>query len=172
MLALVGKGVLEGKANEIIDACKTYNINPLYFIAHTFSESGNGSSKLAKGITITEYYDKSADKMVSIPATKVYNLFGIGAIDSSPIVGGTSYAYRNGWTSIDATIKGSAKFLAEKYLHSSQNTLYEMRFNPKGYEHQYASDPEWATTIAEIMYENAYIINQSTDGILEIATYK
>lgn len=173
--ALKGKGVLEGKAKEIIEACKLYDINPLYLMAHTLHETGNGTSRLAKGIEITEYKDASG-KMVQITPTTVYNLFGIGAVDSDPIVGGTSYAYRNGWTTLDAAIKGAAKFVSSNYInHSSrnQNTVYEMRFAPTSslIWHQYATDEGWSDKIAKFMYNNAYIYETMDSATFEIPQF-
>lgn len=165
-----GKGVLSGKADEIIEACKLYDINPLYFVSHTILETGHGTSRLASGIKITEYKSASGE-MIQIPETTVYNLFGIGAYDSDPIVGGTSYAYRNGWTSLDSAIKGAAKFISKNYVHKTQNTVYEMRYNSAGYTHQYATDKGWASKIGKLMYQYAYMTEPLDNATLEIPNF-
>lgn len=136
-----GKNIFKDKADVFISAAKKYNIDPVYLVAHTLLETGGGTSKLARGL---EYKDKGT----------VYNFFGIGAVDSSPIEGGKKAAYENGWTTIDKTIEGSARWLAENYIHlkkNKQNTLYKMRFNYMTRTHQYASDIKWASKISKYM---------------------
>ena len=127
-------GVLKGKGKVFIDAAKKYNINPIYLAAHSILETGNGTSELARGIDVN--------------GTKVYNLFGIGAVDSNPNGGGSQYAYSKGWTSIDKAIYGGAEFISSSYINSSykQDTIYKMKWNPGNPgEHQYATDVKWAT---------------------------
>ena len=78
----------------------------------------------------------------------MYNLFGIGAVDESPIDAGAEYAYKQGWTSVEKAIEGGAKWISENYVNSSdgrQNTLYKMLWNPENPgTHQYATDIGWA----------------------------
>lgn len=85
----------------------------------------------------------------------MYNLFGIGAVDKSPIDAGAEYAYKQGWTSVEKAIEGGAKWISENYINNSkygQNTLYKMRWNPeKPAEHQYATDIAWASKQAKSM---------------------
>jgi beta-N-acetylglucosaminidase len=127
-------GVLSGKGQVFIDAAKQYNVNPIYLASHAILETGNGTSPLAKGIDVN--------------GAKVYNLFGIGAIDGNPDGAGSQYAYSKGWTSIDLAIYGGAEFTSSSYINSSykQDTIYKMRWNPgiPGV-HQYATDVKWAT---------------------------
>ncbi len=127
-------GVLSGKGQVFIDAAKKYNVNPIYLASHAILETGNGTSPLAKGIDVN--------------GVKVYNLFGIGAIDSNPDGAGSQYAYSKGWTSIDLAIYGGAEFTSSSYINSSykQDTIYKMRWNPdRPGVHQYATDVKWAT---------------------------
>ncbi|MDU6793544.1 MAG: hypothetical protein E6429_05225, partial [Staphylococcus sp.] len=43
-----------------------------------------------------------------------------------------------------------AKFIAQDYIKSGQNTLYKMRWNPdQPGTHQYATDINWANVNAE-----------------------
>ncbi|UNB45550.1 glucosaminidase domain-containing protein [Staphylococcus coagulans] len=131
---LSGKGTLHNTGQAFADACKKYNLNEIYLIAHALLESGNGKSNFASG------------------ASGVYNYFGIGAFDNNPN-NAIPFARRHGWTSPAKAIIGGAKFVREGYINQGQNTLYRMRWNPKnpGY-HQYATAIEWcqfqATTIA------------------------
>lgn len=138
---LYGKGVLEGKGQQFIDAAKRYNLSELYLVTHAALESGSGFSRLAQGIDVN--------------GTVVYNLFGIGAYDADAVGYGSQFAYRQGWTSVDAAIDGGARWISENYINNTgyhQNTLYKMRWNPdRPGEHQYATDIEWASAQARIL---------------------
>ncbi len=89
---LSNKGVLTGQGQAFVNAAKAFNIDPIYLVAQCLHETGNGTSKLAKGVTITEIADESKPiyngngqlvgyHMIKLskPVT-VYNLFGIGAL--------------------------------------------------------------------------------------------
>ena len=80
---------------------------------------------------------------------KVYNMFGIGAVDSSPTKKGAERAYRERWFTPAKAILGGAKFASVSYVnHPSyhQDTLYKMRWNPGSpATHQYATDIGWAS---------------------------
>ncbi|MDK0708650.1 SH3 domain-containing protein [Clostridium perfringens] len=181
---LSNKGVLTGQGQAFVNAAKAFNIDPLYLVAQCLHETGNGTSKLAKGVTITEIADENRPiyngngQLVGyhmIPLSKpvtVYNLFGIGAKDNSSVfpnralILGTTYAYNRGWTSIENAIKGAAEFVSLNYVHSSrynQNTLYKMRYNQNvsNIWHQYATTPWYASSIADIMssYQDLYLEN-------------
>ena len=115
----------QGKA--FINAAQKYDIDLVYLVSHAMWETGYGKSVLAQGQTITSYKGKPLDKPVT-----VYNFFGIGAIDKSANVSGAEASYSNGWTSIEKTIEGSAKWISANYINSSkynQNTIYKMKFN-------------------------------------------
>ena len=184
---LSNKGVLTGQGQAFINAAKAFNIDPIYLVSQCLHETGNGTSKLAKGVTITEIADESRPiyngtgqlvgyHMIKLskPVT-VYNLFGIGAKDNSSVfpnralILGTTYAYNRGWTSIENAIKGAAEFVSLNYVHSSrysQNTLYKMRYNQNvsNIWHQYATTPWHASSIADIMrsYQDLYLENNFT----------
>lgn len=134
--SLSGAGVLSGKGQAFLDACKLYNVNPAYLVAHAILETGHGTSKLSKGI---EYNNKT-----------VYNFFGIGAKDGNDSdTLGAKTAYENGWFSPEEAIKGGAKWISNGYINTlaKQNTLYKMRWNmdQNGTPyHQYATDVPWA----------------------------
>ena len=80
---------------------------------------------------------------------KVYNMFGIGAYDSSPTKKGAERAYQERWFTPAKAILGGAKFASTQYVnHPSyyQDTLYKMRWNPGSpATHQYATDIGWAS---------------------------
>jgi beta-N-acetylglucosaminidase len=140
-LYLGGKGVLDGQGSAFKAAADANNLSEVYLVIHACLESGNGTSELASGI---EYNGKT-----------VYNLFGIGALDSAPVEGGAQYAYEHGWTSVEKAIRGGAEWISENYINNpsyKQNTLYKMRWNPnKPAQHQYATDIAWASKQARDM---------------------
>ncbi|MCS4487183.1 glucosaminidase domain-containing protein [Staphylococcus americanisciuri] len=133
---LSGKGTLHNQGQAFADACKKYDLNEIYLIAHAFLESGYGKSNFASG------------------RYGIYNFFGIGAFDSNPN-NAITFARSQGWTTASKGIIGGAKFVREGYINKGQNTLYRMRWNPKNpATHQYATAIEWcqhqATTIANL----------------------
>lgn len=130
---LKGKGVLENKGAVFLQAAADSNINPMYLVSHALLETGNGTSNLATGIMVN--------------GETVYNMFGIGAYDENADYYGSQYAYNQGWFSVDAAIKGGAKFVSSSYINNpqyNQDTLYKMRWNPNNPSHQYATDVKWA----------------------------
>lgn len=136
---LTSKGVLEGKGSVFIEAAKKYDVSEIYLAVHACLESGNGSSELANGVEVN--------------GETVYNMFGIGAVDTDPVNGGAEYAYSKGWTTVDAAIKGGAEWISKNYIKNGQNTLYKMRWNPdRPGTHQYATDVMWASKQAKTLY--------------------
>lgn len=133
---LKGKGTLSGQGKAFARACKKYNVNEIYLIAHAFLESGNGTSNYASG------------------RYGIYNYFGISAYDNNPNAS-IAYAKRQGWTTPARGIEGGAKFVRKQFFNNDKNTLYRMRWNPRnpGYM-QYATAIEWcnfqATTISNL----------------------
>lgn len=141
-IILNDKGILHGMEAVFYQASRTNNINEIFLASLALHESGNGTSTLANGVLFTP-----EDK--SLPPRKVYNMFGIGAVDSNPIYKGAEYAYNHGWFSPEEAIIGGAYFASRYYVHNSnyyQDTLYKMRWNPaKPGSHQYATDIGWAS---------------------------
>ena len=138
---LSGKGVLDGMGDVFSESAQAEDISEVYLVVHSCLETANGMSELANGI---EYNGET-----------VYNVFGIGAVDSDPIGGGALYAYQNGWTSVEEAIRGGAKWISKYYIHNPdypQNTLYTMRWNPTAPGvHQYASDVAWSSKQAQTL---------------------
>lgn len=138
---LKGKGILEGKGQNFLDAAKSNNVNIAYLLSHCLLETGNGTSILANGGQVD-----SNGKYILGKA--VYNFFGIGAYDKDANYYGTKAAYDNGWFTPEDAINGGAKWIASSYINNAdgkQDTLYKMRWNPsKPGEHQYATDVGWA----------------------------
>lgn len=163
-------GVFYNKGQAFIDAAKKYDIDLVYLVAHSMWETNYGKSTLAKGQTITSYKGKPLNEPV-----KVYNFFGIGAIDGSANLSGAEAAYANGWTSVEATIDGSAKWIASNYIKSSkykQNTIYKMKFNYEYTWHQYATDVNWANGISGIMNKIIHMYDNGNNLVFEVPNYK
>ncbi len=131
---LADKGALSGMAHVFIEAAREFGVSEVYLAAHACLESGNGTSELARGVETN--------------GSTVYNVFGINAYDDDPVSSGASRAYEEGWTSVEAAIRGGAKWISEHYINNPdvrQNTLYKMRWDPEmPGEHQYATDISWA----------------------------
>ena len=166
---LTGKGILAGKAGAFIEAGEKYGVNEIYLISHALLETGNGTSSLAKGITVSTVDGKK------VTPKKVYNMYGIGAYDAAPIKGGSEYAYKQGWDTPEKAIIGGAEFIGENYINNpayKQNTLYEMRWNPKNPGvHQYATDIGWASKQVNKI-SSLYEMLSSYRMDLEIPKYK
>ncbi|WP_202976470.1 N-acetylglucosaminidase, partial [Anaerophilus nitritogenes] len=130
---LSNKGILDGTEKYFIDAAKENNISEVYLAGHACLETGNGTSELAKGVVVK--------------GVKVYNFFGINAIDGQAVKKGSEFAYEQGWSTPEKAIYGGAKFISKRYINSDykQDTLYKMRWNPSDPgKHQYATDIAWA----------------------------
>jgi len=146
---LTNRGVLTAKGQAFLNAGKTHNVNPIYLVAHSLLETGNGSSTLAKGVLVT-----SVDGQPVAPKV-VYNMYGVGAVDADANKFGSEYAYKQGWFTVDAAIVGGAQFISSGYINSTrkQDTLYKMKWDFDTVWHEYATDIGWA-------YKQTYIIKQ------------
>ncbi|KEI15917.1 N-acetylglucosaminidase [Clostridium haemolyticum] len=135
------KGILQNKGETFLKAAKIYNINPIYLVSHALLETGNGKSTLATGVLVKSVKGKS------VTPKKVYNMFGVRAVDINPVKCGSEYAYTEKWFTPEEAILGGAKFIGNGYINSDkykQNTLYKMRWNINVSYHQYATDIGWA----------------------------
>lgn len=160
---LEGKGILEGMGQAFIDAGRIHGVNEIYLLSHALLETGHGTSTLATGVKVN--------------GVTVYNMFGIGAVDSNPLGGGSQRAYQEGWTTPEKSIIGGAQFIGNNYVKAGQNTLYKMRWNPaamaiNGYAtHQYATDIGWASKQVNTMH-NLYNEIGLKNIFLDIPVYK
>ncbi len=152
------KSSLYNKSDIFLKAARQYDLDPVYLVSQTFLESAYGTSDLASGNVIKKiaYRNFSRKRNGKFRTkklktrTKVYNLYGIKAYDADPFVGGTSYAYYQGWTSVERAIYGAARYLDTNYIRGDfrQNTIFKMRFTfRKSIWHQYATSPEYAENI-------------------------
>ncbi|WP_139892146.1 N-acetylglucosaminidase [Bacillus sp. D386] len=180
---LAGKGILAEKAKAFIDGGKANGVNEIYLIAHALLETGNGTSQLATGVEVGR--DSKGNLVVANDSNrknltaikKTYNMYGINAIDSNPLVGGATYAYEMEWFTPEAAIKGGAAFIGNGYVNRGQDTLYKMRWNPLyaatygTASHQYATDIAWAYKQTSRMYQ-LYQLLDEYHIVLDIPRYK
>ncbi|WP_195939664.1 SH3 domain-containing protein [Romboutsia sp. 1001713B170131_170501_G6] len=164
-----GTNVFYNQGQTFINAAKRYDIDLAYLVSHAMWETAYGRSTLAQGQTITSYKGKPLPSPV-----KVYNFFGIGAIDHSANVSGAEAAYSNGWTSVEATIDGSAKWIAHNYIKNTkykQNNIYKMKFNYDYSWHQYATDVNWANGISGVMVRIVQMYDKGSNLVFDIPKY-
>ncbi len=116
---------LQGHEQGIVNTANNYQINAYYIVARLIQEQGKSGSTLVSG------------------ASGYYNAFNIGAsgANSSQIIqNGLAYAKRQGWNTLEKSIDGGIKFVANEYIKKGQNTLYLQKFNVTTngtYWHQY-----------------------------------
>ncbi|WGX77233.1 SH3 domain-containing protein [Paraclostridium bifermentans] len=165
-----GTNVFYNQGQAFINAAKNNNIDLAYLVGHCMLETGYGKSTLAQGQILTSYQGKPLSQPV-----KVYNFFGIGAFDGTANLSGAEAAYKNGWTTVEKTIDGSAKWLSSNYIHSSkygQNTLYKMRWSYENLWHQYATDVNWANAISGVMNKLAGMYDTTSNLVYEVPVHK
>ena len=113
---------LNGHGQDFIDAQNQYGVNAQYLMAHAIHETGWGTSKIM--------HDK-------------HNLFGYHAYDSDPY-GSASY-----FPSIKDSIVFEAYIVRKNYL--TPGGAYYNGPNLDGMNVRYATDPDWAEKISNIM---------------------
>ncbi len=179
------EGTLRGHGQDVIDAANQYGIDAVYLLAHAIIESGWGTSSLSSG----EYWEEHTFDGVTYPAGNYYNFFGWGAFDSSPYKSGMNYAQKNGWSSVREALVGGAQVISKGYINSGrtltgtalngdQKTLFEMRYDPQytaatgqKSDHEYATDPNWAASIASVMASFYEVNDIEPDYQYVIPTY-
>ena len=136
--------LLWNKGAVFITASKRTGLDPRYILAHACLESQWGTSPICR---------------------KKYNFFGLSAFDTSP------YASADRFNSVDDGIIAGAEDIKRRYyIKHKQTTLYLMRHDPNG-SHNYATDPDWHTSIASIMRGGPINTNPSySKGSLSMAS--
>ncbi|WP_373601614.1 SH3 domain-containing protein, partial [Paraclostridium bifermentans] len=165
-----GTNVFYNQGQAFIDAAQKYNIDLVYLVSHSMLETGYGRSTLAQGQILTHYQGQPLPQPV-----KVYNFFGIGAFDGTANLSGAEAAYKNGWTTVEKTIEGSAKWISSNYIHNSkysQNTLYKMRWSYDHLWHQYATDVNWANAISGIMSKLIGMYDTNSNLVYEVPVHR
>ncbi len=107
----------------IMEAAQTYQISPFHLVSRITQEQGTAGIGTMNGYV---YTTESGERVV------VYNLFNISVSGNDSEAGylaGAKVAYENGWFTREASIKGGAKFLREKYIDKGQSTLYFQKYN-------------------------------------------
>lgn len=134
--AVAPNSAFKGQGNVFIDAQKQSGLDARYILAHAALESAWGNSNYGR---------------------KYHNYFGIGAFDNNP-----DNAKNYGNAGLANGIIEGAKWIARNYYKSSykQTTLYKMRHNNG--VHQYATDPNWHTKIANIMKKSERYTNPAS----------
>ena len=178
------KSSLYGHGADLLDAAKKYKIDPVFLATQTFHESAFGTSHLASGSTIDKvalkgYPRTAGGKFLTKKLEKkavVYNLYGIKAYDADPYVGGTSFAYYNGWNTPKKAIYGAAEYIHDNYIHNAlykQNTAFELRFvNAISIWHQYATGPTYAEDIGRRMISMAGVYSASAKFTYDYPVFK
>ncbi|WP_057549070.1 SH3 domain-containing protein [Paraclostridium sordellii] len=165
-----GTNVFYNQGQAFLDAARKYNIDVVYLVGHSMVETGYGKSTLAQGQVLTSYKGSPLPQPV-----KVYNFFGIGAFDGTANLSGAEAAYKNGWTTVEKTIEGSAKWLSQNYIHNGgydQNTLYKMRWSYEHLWHQYATDVNWANVISSVMSRLVGMYDTNSNLVYEVPVHR
>lgn len=168
---LSGKGTLSGQEKIFIEAAKKYDINECYLAAHAVVETGNGSPRGMGGGRTFNYKNQGE--------RKVYNMYGIGAVDNNATLGGLGTAYYKGWFTPELAIDGGAQYISANFVNSTkhkfQNTLYKMKWNPEApASHEYASSVNWANEISKNIRKicGHDLSAISSDIVFDIPRYK
>ena len=157
---------LEGDniSKALIEAGKNSNLDPYFIASRLIQEQGRDGTTLSKGY---EYN-----------GAIVYNPFNINAIGNSRdeiLESAASYAYEQGWDSLEKAIIGGIEFMKEGYINEGQNTLYLQKFDvvKQGglYEHQYMQNLLAPTSEASNMrdiYESSNTVDSKLNFIIPL----
>ncbi|MCI8373713.1 MAG: SH3 domain-containing protein [Lachnospiraceae bacterium] len=134
-------------------AGQEHKISPYHLAARAKQETGVNGSNSTKQIKDPEYAEFNG----------YYNFFNIGASPGNghnSMYNGLQRAKDEGWDTPEKSIKGGAKFVAERYVGRGQNTLYLQKFDVVDggdgyYSHQYMTNLQAAASEAKLM-EQAY----------------
>ena len=157
---------LEGDniSDALIEAGRNSNLDPYFIASRLIQEQGRSGTTLSKGY---EYN-----------GAIVYNPFNINAIGNSRdeiLESAASYAYEEGWDSLEKAIICGIEFMKEGYINKGQNTLYLQKFDvvkQEGlYEHQYMQNLLAPTSEGKNMksiYEVSETVNSKLNFIIPL----
>ena len=157
---------LEGDniSDALIEAGRNSNLDPYFIASRLIQEQGRSGTTLSKGY---EYN-----------GAIVYNPFNINAIGNSRdeiLESAASYAYEEGWDSLEKAIICGIEFMKEGYINKGQNTLYLQKFDvvkQEGlYEHQYMQNLLAPTSEGKNMktiYETSDTVNSKLNFIIPL----
>ena len=154
----------------IMEAAQTEQISPFHLVSRIKQEQGSDGRGAMNGYQ----YQTDSGEIVT-----VYNLFNIkvsGNDTEAGLLAGAKYAYEQGWTTPEASIKGGAKFLKEGYLNEGQSTLYFQKFDVVDngttyFDNQYMQNIRAANDEGNSMYKtynSVGIVNSSFEFIIPL----
>lgn len=150
------KSTFRGMGQAFINAAKQSGLNEAYLLAHAKLESAWGCSYFAHGWSPEEdgQYEVRGQVFKYYKGTTYYNFFGIGAYDNNPSTGAHIMSIKEGWTTPEKAIIGSAKWLSDNYVRRryKQNTPYLQRFDCAGCEAYNDAWHEYCTGLTEFQY--------------------
>lgn len=103
-------------------------MNCIYLLIR-FMKQERETLLLQQVLVVTEVNGKPVE-----PKT-VYNMYGIGAVDNSPLKSGSERAYTEEWFTSEIAIVEGANWISKNYINNvsyNQDTLYKMRYNSGG----------------------------------------
>ena len=149
---------LDGYAQDVMNACKSTNINPYYVLARLFQEQG--------------YKGSDTINMDGGDGKKYYNPFNISASVGDEVNTALAKAKQEGWDTMQKGLEGGIKVLKEGYIDAKQNTLYLNKFdvNPASpgefYTHQYMQNLSAAYKEA-LIFRGAYEDTGTLDNTIK-----
>ena len=153
----------------IMEAAESVGISPFHIVARIREEQGSSGIGAMNGYP---YRTESGQYVV------VYNLFNInvsGNDTEAGLLAGAKYAYEQGWTTPEASIKGGAEFIKQDYIDVGQTTLYFQKYDviQTGglYNNQYMQNIRAANDEGNTMYqayEDAGILNSTFEFTIPV----
>jgi beta-N-acetylglucosaminidase len=146
-------------ASYILEAATSTGMSPYFIAARAALESGYGTSKLATG---------------AVPGyAGYYNLFGIGAKDSNPLIGGAETAKNYNWNSKRKALIEGAAWIKQDYVGIQQYTPYFIKycFIPGLEWHQYMTDINAPKKDAQNQYKahlNGGTLNSTIEFVIPV----
>lgn len=152
-------------AQALIEAGKNANVDAYFITSRLIQEQGRSGTVLSRGY---EYN-----------GVVVYNPFNIRATGNSReeiLQNAASYAYEQGWDSLEEALIGGVGFVKTDYINVGQNTLYLQKFdivNQDGelYTHQYMQNllaPQSEANNMKSIYEESNTVDSTLNFIIPL----
>ena len=178
--SIFGSGSLSGDiyTNAFMKAANDYNVSPVHLASRVKQEVGVNGNKATNGSEFT-WEGKTY--------SGYYNFYNIGAYGSDPLIRGLAYAagllgntsYGVPWNTVEKSIGGGAKFIANGYISKGQYTMYFQKFNVSPtssysrFTHQYMTNVNAPTAESISTYSSYNKANQlNTAYTFAIPIYK
>lgn len=156
------------------------NVSPIFTASRILQELGNSDSlySLYSGNYVADASTTYGQKFIAAAGSAdayvgYYNFYNFGVSDSCVQSYGTaycglSYAYRQGWNSVSAAIKGGLSQIANNYIASGQHTGYLQKFNVNQSNSSEIASHQYMTNVAAPSSESATTYTTYSDlGILD-----